>query len=304
MNFSVKILGSCSALPAFGRHHSAQIVKYYGSSFLVDCGEGTQLQFQAHKSKLTKINKIFISHLHGDHFLGLFGVLSTLSLMGRTKGIEVYGPQGLREIITTQLKHSGSIIKYPLKIEELEYPKAETLFEDHNLRVSHFPLNHRIDCHGFTFEEIKNSYRLKPECTKLNLSNSQIALLKKGQDILNEEGEVRFKNEDVALPPKPLKKYSYCSDTKFDERIIPFIQKSDVLYHESTFLNDHSSRADTTFHTTAQQAGKMASLSKSKTLLLGHFSSRYKNLAPFLSEAQLEFNDCRLATEGEEFIID
>ncbi len=304
MNFSVKILGSCSAIPAFGRHHSAQLVKYYGSTFLVDCGEGTQLQFQLHKSKLSKVTRILISHLHGDHFLGLFGLLSTLSLMGRNKQLQVFGPKGLQEIITTQLKYSGSIIKYPLEIIEMEFPKSGVLFEDNNLRVSHFPLNHRIDCHGFVFEEVKQSHRLKPTCTELNLSKGQMTALKKGKDLLNEEGELLHKNEDLTNPPRKCKKYSYCSDTKFDERIIPFIENSDLLYHESTFLNDFASRAESTFHSTAQQAGKMAKLTNSGKLLLGHFSSRYKELSPFITEAKVEFENCDLAIEGEEFFIE
>jgi len=304
LNFSVKILGSCSAVPAFGRHHSAQLVKYYGSTFLIDCGEGTQLQFQLHKSKLSKLTRIFISHLHGDHFLGLFGLLSTLSLMGRTKQLQVYGPKGLREIITTQLKYSQSIIKYPLDIIELEFPKSGILFEENNLRVSHCPLDHRIDCHGFTFEEVKQSHRLKPTCENLNLSKSQIANLKKGNDILNENGEILHKNEDLTNPPRKCKKYSYCSDTKYDERIVPFIKDSDLLYHEATFLNDLASRADSTYHSTAQQAGKMASLTNTSKLLLGHFSSRYKELRPFIQEAQTEFENCELAIEGLEFFIE
>ena len=290
-------------MPAFGRHHSAQLVKYYGNTFLVDCGEGTQSQFQVHKTKISKVTHIFISHLHGDHFLGLFGLLSSMSLMGRTKELYVFGPIGLRDIITTQLRYSESIIKYPLEIEELEYSKSGVLIENNNLRISHFPLNHRIDCHGFVFEEVKKPYRIKPICKELGLSNSQMGLLKRGKDILDSEGGVLYKNAELAELPKKCNKYSYCSDTKFDERIIPFIENSDLLYHESTFLNDQASRAEGTLHSTAQQAGKIASLSNAGKLLLGHFSSRYKELDPFKTEAQLEFKNCELAIEGKEFQV-
>lgn len=303
MNFSVKILGSCSAIPAFGRHHSAQIVKYFGNTYLIDCGEGTQHQFLLHGSKTSKITKILISHLHGDHFLGLFGLVSTLSLMGRNKPLQIFGPKGLREIITTQLKYSESIINYPLDIVELDFPSSGILFEENNLRVSFFPLQHRIDCHGFTFEEVKKSRKLKPESNSLSLTNGQIALLKKGKDIIHTDGKVKFFNKDLTNEPDPCYKYSYCSDTKFDSDIIPYIKNSSLLYHESTFLNIHKERAKQTLHSTAQQAGEIAKLSNSKSLLLGHFSSRYKELDPFVEEAQLEFQKVDLAIEGQEFII-
>jgi ribonuclease Z len=304
LSIRVKILGSNSATPAHRRHHTSQLVNVEGKYYMIDCGEATQLQLKRYKLRAQRINNIFISHLHGDHYLGLMGLLSSMHLMGRNKPLNLYGPRGLSEIITLQLKYSDTAFNYDVAFHEVDTQKFQLIHEDELISVHSIPLDHRIPCCGFLFEEKPKNRRLIRETIPEDLSVRNIIRLKKGEDIFDEEGKLLFKNEDMTLPPRQSFKYAYCSDTKYNESIIPIIEGSDMLYHESTFLEEHRDRAHNTFHSTAKEAATIAEKAKVGKLLLGHFSARYKELEPIQEEARLVFPESHLAIEGEEYILD
>ncbi|MFY0592549.1 ribonuclease Z [Roseivirga sp.] len=304
MGIRVKILGSNSAAPAHRRHHTAQLLNIEGKYYLMDCGEGTQLQLKRFHIKAQRINHIFISHLHGDHYLGLMGLLSTMHLMGRTKKLDLYGPKGLSEIITMQLKYSETVFNYPINFVEVDTKVSKVIHEDDFVKVISIPLNHRIPCSGYLFQEKKKNRRLIKDLLPPNLSIRNITKLKHGEDIVNEEGKVVFKNEEMTMPPKKSFSYAFCSDTKYDETIVPIIKKVDMLYHEATFLEEHADRAARTFHSTAKEAATIALKAEVGKLLLGHFSIRYKELKPIEDEAKTVFEESYLAIEGEEFVLD
>lgn len=304
MSFNLKILGSASAIPAFGRNHTAQVLQVYNKLYLIDCGEGTQTQLKKYRINFNKIHSVFISHLHGDHFLGLFGLLSTMSLLGRDAPLYIFGPRGLNEIITIQLKYSESTLNYPIVFKETNPTITEVISTDNNLSIATIPLEHRIPCTGFVFKELFKPKRINPAILPTTqLSNNELKLLKDGSDILNQDGSIKYKNEDLTLPAYKCRSYAFCSDTRFDEKIVEIIKNVDLLYHEATFLNKHAERAATTFHSTAQQAALIAKKANAGQLLLGHFSSRYNDLEPFIKEAQDIFNNIHLALEGNTFEV-
>ncbi len=304
MAFQLKILGSNSAIPAYGRNHSAQILIVNGSHYLIDCGEGTQLQIAKYKGKLHKIDNIFISHLHGDHYLGLLGLISSMHLQSRTKDLNIYGPVGLQEIITVQLKYSQTVLNYKVNLTELDANEHIKIHEDRNVTVHSFPLDHRINCNGFFIKEKEKPLRLIKEKLPEEISLSQIADLKKGMDVVDENGEVIYRNAEMTLPPKRSRSLAYCSDTKYDPDIVKYIAGADLLYHESTFLHENEYWAERTYHSTTKQAASIAKEAKVGKLLLGHFSARYKDLTPFQSEAQEIFKNSFLATEGQTYEVE
>lgn len=304
MSIRVKILGSNSATPAHRRHHTSQLVNVEGKYYLIDCGEATQLQMKRYKLRAQRINNIFISHLHGDHYLGLMGLLSSMHLMGRHKPLNLYGPKGLAEIITLQLKYSETVFNYEVNFVEVDTEKHQLIHEDELVSIYSVPLNHRIPCSGFLIEEKPKNRRIRREAIPEDFSVRNIIRLKKGEDIYSEDGKLLHKNEDMTLPPRQSFKYAYCSDTKYDESIIPIIEGSDMLYHESTFLEEHMDRASVTYHSTAKEAATIAKKAGVGKLLLGHFSARYKELEPIQDEAREVFEESHLAIEGEEFILD
>ncbi|MFN6945629.1 MAG: ribonuclease Z [Cytophagaceae bacterium] len=303
MSFEVKILGSNSATPVFNRHQTSQLLQIEGRYFLIDCGESTQVQMLKYRIKSGKIDHIFISHLHGDHFFGLIGLLSTLHLHGRTKDLYLFGPPGLDEIITIQLKHSESNLNYKIIFKELATKENQVILDLDNLTVSTIPLQHRIPCCGFLFKEKLKRRRINKDLIPENLSLQNLALLKKGEDIIDAEGNP-IENAKVTLPPKKSRSYAYCSDTIYDESIIPLIKNSDLLYHEATFLHDMHLRARETYHTTALQAAQIAEKSGVAKLLIGHYSARYRDLTPFLEEARTVFPKTFLSIEGDTHSID
>ncbi|NVJ46355.1 MAG: ribonuclease Z [Cytophagia bacterium] len=304
MSIRVKILGSNSATPAHRRHHTSQLVSVEGKYYLIDCGEATQLQLKRYKLRAQRINNIFISHLHGDHYLGLMGLLSSMHLMGRNKSLDLYGPKGLQEIITLQLKYSDTVFNYEVNFHEIDTEKHQLIHEDELVTVHSIPLDHRISCSGFLISEKPKNRRIIREAIPEDFSVRNIIRLKKGEDVYSEDGKLLFKNEDVTLPPRQTFKYAYCSDTKYNESIIPIIEEADMLYHESTFLEEHMDRASTTYHSTAKEAATIAKKAKVGKLLLGHFSARYKDIEPLQEEAREVFEESYLAIEGEEFILD
>jgi ribonuclease Z len=299
VSFSITILGSNSAVPAYGRNHSAQLLQIQDLHLLIDCGEGTQLQLAKYKNKLQKISHILISHLHGDHFLGLMGLLFSMNLNRRKQPLYLYSQPGLEEILTTQLKHSKTFLQFDVVFCQLNQEQPEMIFENDKLRIFSFPLNHRIPCNGFRFQEKKKPLRINKEKIPEDMLLQYIVRLKQGQNIINEEGDIIYNYLDYTLPPKKSRSYAYCSDTAYFPDIIPHIKDVDVLYHEATFLSELKERAELTFHSTAAQAAQLAKDSNVGKLVIGHYSARYRNLEPFLAEAKPVFPETYLAIEGE-----
>ena len=304
MVFEVSILGSSSATPIYQRHPTAQVLNIHERFFLVDCGEGTLIQLNRYKIKFHRINHIFISHLHGDHYLGLLGLLSTMHLQGRTIPIHLYCQEKLKEIIEIQLKYSETTLRFPIHYHLLDTNNSKVIFDDEDLEISTIILNHRIPCTGFLFKEKPRLRKLqKDKLQKFNVPISQYHDLKNGKDFIGETGTI-IPNEELTTDPKSPRSYAFCSDTCYDERIIPAISKIDLLYHEATFLSDKEERAKETFHSTAAQAATIAKKAEVKRLIIGHFSARYKNLYPLLDEAKEVFPDTTLAMEGDIFSIE
>jgi ribonuclease Z len=290
-------------MPAYGRHPSAQFIEIQNRSFLVDCGEATQMQLMRMQSNFHRINHIFISHLHGDHYLGLMGLIFTLHLQRRTNDLHVYSHRGLDEIITTQLRYSRSAPSFKIVFHRLEKGVREVIFEDDALTVETIPLSHKIRCSGFLFKEKPKPRRIDKTKMPDGLLLQHIVSLKQGQDLLDENGNLIYRNSDLTLPPRKSRAYAYCSDTEFDKNFIEQINKVDLLYHEATFVESDEPKAKETKHSTAKQAATVAQLAEVGSLLLGHFSARYRDLVPILEEARTIFPDSRLALEGEEFTI-
>ena len=304
MTFEVTILGSSSASPTYQRHPSAQIINISERFFLVDCGEGTQIQLERYKIRYHRINRIFISHLHGDHFFGLPGLLSTMHLQGRTKELHLYSPKELKEIIDIQLLYSQTKLRYEIIYHPLNADKSEVIFEDDHVSIETIILNHRIPCTGFLFREKRKPRKLvKEQITKYEIPVSAYTSLKMGKDYTDESGKV-YKNEDLTEPSKAARSYAYCSDTAYNEPMIGQLKDVDLLYHEATFLDELTDRANETHHTTAKQAGMTARKANVKRLLIGHFSARYKELDSLLDEAKTEFPNTELALEGVRFVIE
>ena len=304
MIFEVSILGSSSATPIYQRHPTAQVLNIHERLFLVDCGEGTLIQLNRYKIKFHRINHIFISHLHGDHYLGVLGLLSTMHLQGRTIPINLFCPPQLKEIIEIQLKYSETILRFPINYYLLDSKNREVLFSDDDIEVSTIILNHRIPCTGFLFKE-KPRFRklIKDQLQKYSIPVTAYQDLKNGLDYVDQNGRV-IANSIVTSDPRKPRSYAFCSDTCYDENILPTINKVDLLYHEATFLSDKEERAKETYHSTAAQAATIAKKANVSRLIIGHFSARYKNLYPLLDEAKEVFAETTLAMEGDVFSIE
>lgn len=299
MSFQVKILGSNSATPAHNRNQTSQLLMAENEYYLIDCGEGTQMQLIRYKVRFHKISHIFISHLHGDHYLGLMGLLLTMHLQGREHELHIFGPAGLDEIITMQLRHSGTVLNYKLFFTAVDPQAPGLLYESKLLTVHTVPLVHRIACTGFVFREKPKTRRFNKAKMQEGITGEEIALLKQGQDVYDPEGVLKYRSLDYTLPPRRSRTYAYCSDTKYEPQIIPYIKNVDVLYHESTFTTEFEERAAQTYHSTARQAALIARQANANMLVLGHYSVRYKELTPLLQEAREVFYNTRLAIEGE-----
>ncbi|WP_456461381.1 ribonuclease Z [Lutibacter sp.] len=304
MSLKLTILGCHSATPRVNAHPTAQFLEIKNHNFLIDCGEGTQVQLRKYSIKFSKIKYIFISHLHGDHFFGLVGLISTFRLLNRETELHIYAPKGLKEIITLQLKLSNSWTNYPLYFHELTSLKSKLIFEDSKVEVHTIPLNHRIYTNGFLFKEKLGERKLNmsainkyPEIEICDYQN-----LKIGRDYTLLNGEV-IKNKNLTLDPLQPKSYAFCSDTSYFPEILPIIKNVNCLYHETTFLKDKEELATTTKHSTAEQAANIAKQAHVKQLIIGHFSSRYKNKDNFLQESKTIFPNTVLAEEGKTFEI-
>ncbi len=297
----VTILGNNSAIPAFNRNPTAQLLQLQEESFLIDCGEGTQQQMIRYKIKRSKISRIFISHLHGDHYFGLIGLLTSMSLLGRLEALYLYAPAPLEEIIALQLKVSDTRLAYPLHFIPLD--GSSVLYEGKKIKVSCFKVQHRIDCWGFLFAQQKNPRKIDPERARsYEIPASFYERLQKGEDYVTKKGTI-VPNEEVTLPAAPGKQYAYCADTIYDESIAEKIQGADLVYHETTYLKDLAERAAARFHSTTVQAAAIAQKANAKRLLIGHFSSKYEELNDFLTETTAVFPNTELALEGACYLI-
>jgi len=300
MSLQVTILGCHSATPRANAYPTSQYLEINNCHFLIDCGEGTQRQMRKYKVGFSKINHIFISHLHGDHFFGLIGLISTYGILNREKELHVYGPVGIKEVTLLQLKFSKSHVKYNLVFHELSSNKSEVVFENDKVVVKTIPLTHRVYTNGYLFTE-------KPKPKKLHIDNIKqydeidtcdYHNIKAGKDFTLSTGEI-IPNNELTLPPAPTKSYAFCSDTIYKPDIVPIIKNVTMLYHEATFLKDREDLCDKTKHTTAEQAAMIAKQANAQTLIVGHYSSRYKNINDFKVEAETVFSNVVLAVAGK-----
>jgi len=303
LTFEVQILGSNSALAAHGRHPTAQLLRYGSRQMLIDCGEGTQVRLQRFKSKPFKIEYIFISHLHGDHYFGLIGLLTSFHLLQRKSSLTIFGPPQLEPILRLQLDAANTVLNYPLIFKATQADVPEILLEDDSLIVSSFPLDHRIPCTGFLFREKKPPRKINPKATAgITLKAETYEALRRGENITDANGVFHL-NECLTEATSPCRTYAYCTDTLYKPDIIPMITGVDLLYHEATFSKDCEERAKQTFHSTSVEAAQIAAKANVKQLLIGHFSSKYIDLQPLLTETAEVFSNTRLAIEGETFSI-
>lgn len=298
MKFEITILGCGSATPTLRHWPTSQIVNHDEHYFLLDCGEGTQLQLRRYGIKFQRINHIFITHLHGDHCLGLPGLLSTMHLLGRTKALNIYCNSALRPAIELQLKASHSRLRFPVEWNDLSYDGPKVIMENNKIEVTSFPLNHRVPCCGFRISEKPKQRNIRPEMIeKYNIPIARIRQIKDGADYKLDDGSI-ISNADLTLDPSQPKSYAFCTDTAFTDTAVEAAKNVDLLYHESTFLEAERQRAYETFHSTAMDAARVALQANAGKLLLGHYSARYNKLQPFLAEASEIFGNVMLADEG------
>jgi len=298
---ALTILGNNSAVPAFGRNPTSQVLQTQDEKFLIDCGEGTQLQLSRFKIKRSKINHIFISHMHGDHYFGLIGLLSSMGLMGRTADIYLYAPAPLQQIIELQLEAADTKLPYPLHFIILE--DEGIILDGKKITVECFKTYHRIACWGFIFREKKNPRSIDPlRVMSYEIPSAFYESLQKGADYTNKKGTI-IPNEELTTAAVTAKSYAYCADTMYDERIAEKVKSVDLMYHETTYLKDLEERAEARFHSTTVQAGTVALNAGAKKLLIGHFSSKYEDLDVFLVETSEIFPNTELALEGVCYLV-
>ena len=299
--FGVTILGNNSALPAFDRHPTAQVITLGEHLFLIDCGEGTQMQIARYKIKRSRINHIFISHLHGDHYFGLIGLITSMGLLGRETDLHLFAPKGLDEIIAMQLKVAATTLPFKLHFHPLE--KEGIIVEHHKFQVECFATQHRIPCWGFIVREKKVARKIDKEKTvQYEIPTAYYESLKLGRDYETKDGRI-IKNEWGTIPNTAAKSYAFCADTIFDETLVNVVKNVDLLYHETTYLKDLHERATLRFHSTTHQAATIALKANVHKLLIGHFSSKYDVLDEFLNEAKEVFGNTDLAIEGITFKV-
>ena len=298
---NLTILGCYAATPRTFTNPTSQVLEIRNRLFLIDCGEGTQVQLRKNKIKFSAINHIFISHLHGDHFYGLIGLISTFNLLNRNNPLTVYGPKGIEEIIRLQLKLSKSWPQYELHFVELTSTASEVIFEDEKVIVKTIPLKHRVYTNGFLFQEKLKERKLNVDAVQTyEIDKCYFQNIKNGKDITLEDGRV-ISNADLTFDPPQPKSYAFCSDTMYHESIIPIIKDVDYLYHEATFLDSEEKLAEKTMHSTAKQAAMIAKKSNSKQLILGHYSTRYASIDLFKEEAETIFENVALGDDGKFF---
>lgn len=298
MDFELKILGSASATPTLTRHPTAQVLTVGAFQYLIDCGEGTQWRMLEQRVRPHHLRAIFISHLHGDHYFGLFGLLGTMHLQARTQPLHIIGPPGLDEVLTTQARASGMHLSFVMEFTPVDTEVHAVVFEDSHITVASLPMRHRIPCAGYLFSEKPRRANLVKERLPASLTATQLARLAQGHDLDEATDGFSLRHADVSVPAALPRRYAFCSDTLYTPSLAEYLRGVDLLYHEATFLEDLRERAAVTHHSTARQAAQLAEAAEVKKLLIGHFSSRYKTLEPLLHEARAVFANTELATEG------
>jgi ribonuclease Z len=303
MSFRLTILGSGSALPTSNRNLTAHVLNVDERFFLIDCGEGTQLQLRKFKAKLGRLNHILISHLHGDHVFGLPGLISTFNLLGRTQPLHVYAHPDLEKILAQFLSYFFVKMEFPIVYHNLTYNEITQIYEDEKIAIFSFPLIHRVPTCGFLFREkpkLRNIRKDMIEYYKIPIKD--IVGIKQGEDFITDEG-IQIPNDMLTMEPTPQKSYAFCSDTAYSDKIIPWIHGVDVLYHEATFSAEDTERAKETKHSTAADAATIALKANAKKLILGHFSARYKDENQLIEEAKKIFPGTIAAEDGLEIVI-
>lgn len=303
MTFEITILGATSATPVVGKHPTSQVLNYNDQLYLLDCGEGTQVQLLKYDFRFSRIHHIFISHLHGDHYLGLMGLLFTMHLQKREHIIHIYAPRGLDEIIMTHLKHGRSALSFDIDFHPIDGNQSVQILDDELLTVETIPMNHGIPCYGFLFKEKSKYLNINKEKLPPNLPIPLILALKNGEDIFF-EGQT-ISNQTLTLPPAPLRSYAFCADSKYHEPIIRQLKGVSMIYHEATLTEEFAEKIENggMYHSTAKQAGTIASKAGVDKLIIGHFSVRYVNLNVFLEEARSVFKNTQLAEEGKTYVV-
>ena len=303
MIFQLKILGNNSAVPAHDRNQTSQLLQLDNQYVLIDCGEGTQMQLSKQNIRLGRIKTILISHLHGDHYFGLIGLISTMHLFHRKHKLTIFAPPELEKILNLQLKASETSLCYPLNFIPLSHHGLKEIHRDDQCTIQSFPLEHGIKCFGFLIKENPKLWRINKKMLPDNMLIQEIITLKKGENVLGEDGNIKYALEEFTLPPRNSRSYAYCSDTRYNEEIIPYVASVDLLYHEATFADEMEDRAALTHHSTATQAATVAKKASVKKLLLGHYSTRYKDPTPLLEEARKKFKETYLTYEGETIML-
>lgn len=304
MTFELTILGSSSAVPTSKRNLTAHVLNVHERFFLIDCGEGTQIQIRKNKIRFGKIDHIFISHLHGDHIFGLFGLISTFNLLNRDKDLHIYAHPELEKFLNRHIEYFEKSLSFKILYHHLNPKKNELIYEDDKVTVETIPLKHRVPTCGFKFTEKPHLYNLKKNVVQTyQVPISKIQSIKEGADFINEEGEV-IPNHKLTLPPYKSRSYAYCTDTAYTEKIIPIIQDVDLLFHEATFSKNLKDQAKQTMHSTSEQAAEIAKKAEIKKLILGHFSARYKDVSPIINEAKEIFPNTYAAEDGEKYSIE
>jgi len=304
MSFELTILGSSSALPTSERYPTAQVLQVSGRYFLIDCGEGTQIQLRKQKISFNKLKHIFISHLHGDHYYGLIGLISTLNLLGLKNDLHIYSPSELKNLIQPQLDQIKGEMNFKIIFHPLNFKKPQKIFSNKHLKVTSFPVKHSIPTCGFLFKEVqKQRNTIKEKIAEYNIPIAQIKEIKAGNDFVTRDG-LTIPNQLLTLPPPKPKSYAFCTDTAYHEPIAEHIKGADLLYHEATFTKELQEFAKKTLHSTAADAAKIANRAQVKRLIIGHFSTRYKNTTPFLQEAGEIFANTEEAIDGKTYIVD
>jgi ribonuclease Z len=303
MLFELTILGSSSAIPTSEKYPTAQVLKTPGRFFLIDCGEGTQIQLRRQKIGFGRIKHIFISHLHGDHFYGLIGLISTFNLLGLKNDIHVYSPSQLKDVIQPQLDFLKGAMQFKVIFHPLNFKKPEIIYEDKKIEVTSFPVNHSISCCGFLFrEKIKEPNIRKEYIQRYKIPVEQIKNIKKGADFITADGTI-IPNHELTTPPPAARSYAFCSDTAYHPPLADVVKGVNLIYHEATFTEELRDWADKTYHSTAMDAAKIAKMAEAGKLLIGHFSTRYDDDKPFVDEARTIFPNTEAAADGTSYPI-
>jgi ribonuclease Z len=303
MPFELTILGSSSAVPTSDRYPTAQVLNIRGRFFLIDCGEGTQIQLRRQKISFSKIKHVFISHLHGDHYFGLIGLVSTMNLLGIKNDLHIYSHSELKQLLQPQLDFIKGDMNVNLIFHPLNFKKPQKIYSDKRVEIYSFPVKHSISTCGFLFKEIKKEANIKKEVIlKYNIPIAQIKAIKNGADFIRDTGET-VPNKQLTLPPKKPRSYAFCTDTGYYEPIIEWIKGVNLLYHEATFPEEMKEFAQKTMHSTAKDAARIAKSANVKKLILGHFSTRYTDVSVFENEAREIFEDTITAVDGQVYKI-